>query len=243
VTYVSFGELKDYDGQSASDSSVYVLRLLVGGVGFDRLSQPLEWVAAVGRTFGSGKLWGYGVIPYDIRGILIDDQGGGKLHLDVIVTFSGGWLSEEVFKKAGAIIEELSADERLLSLFPQMQIIGPPSFYEPHTGHSAWFELVGEDVKKETDFWRRQPLLWDHRIGDHGGTTDAWKDQHGVWIGTAEKRQRMWEPPAIPPLDVPPQTPPEPNGPGKIELKLLLGLLGIAAVGYFVLKGNKGARA
>lgn len=243
MTYVPFGELEDYDGTGPSDSAVYVLRLLLTGVGFDRLSSPLEWVAAVGRSFGSGKLWGYGTIPYDIRGVVIDDQGRGELTLDVIVTFSGGWFTEEVFKKAGAIVEELSKDERLLSLFPNMWIVGAPNFYEPHEGHSAWFELVGEDVKKETEFWSRQPLLWDHRIGDRGGTTEAWKRQQGVWIGTAEKRQRVWEPPAIPPLDVPPALPGEPGEPGRIEPKLLLGLLGIGVVGYFVLRDKKGARA
>ena len=76
MSYLPFGELTDYDGVDPADDAVYVLRLLLTGVSFSQLSEPLEWVAAVGRTFGSGKLWGYGVIPYDIRGVVIDDQVG-----------------------------------------------------------------------------------------------------------------------------------------------------------------------
>ncbi len=240
MSYVPLGELTDYNGVDPADDAVYVLRLLLSGVSFSQLSEPLEWVAAVGRTFGSGKLWGYGVIPYDIRGVVIDDQAAGRVVLDVVVTFGGGWLSEDVFKKAGSIVDELRSDEKLRALFPHMAIVDAPNFYEPHEGHSAWFELSGEDTKKEREFWLRQPLLWDHRIGERGGTTEAFRLQHGVWYGDVEKRQRVWPPPVIPPLDAPDKPGEEPGAP---DAKLWLGLAGIALVGYFVLKQSKGARA
>jgi hypothetical protein len=232
VTYVvSLGELEDYLGLDPSDDEVYVLRAVVRKVTFEKLSQPLEWVAALGRVFGSGKAWGLGVLPYDIRGVVFEELPGGGIQLDFIVTFSGSWSERTVFKKEWTIRDELAADAKLTSLWPELLV-----------GDVAWFYLAGQSTRVEVSYWLVQPLLWDHRIGASGSTTQAWKDMQNVWIGTAEKRQRRWTPPVVPPI-TPPTEPPNEQPKGGIKSEHLLGIVAIAAVGYFVLREKKGVRA
>jgi hypothetical protein len=232
VSYVeSLGELEDYLGLDPSDDEVYVLRVVVRKVTFGQLSQPLEWVAALGRVFGSGKAWGLGVLPYDIRGIVFEERPGGGLQLDFIVTFSGSWTERTIFKKEWTIRDELGADARLISLWPELQV-----------EVVDWFYLAGQETREEVIYWLAQPLLWNHRLGASGATTQAFKDMQNVWVGTAEKRQRRWSAPAVPPIEPPPV--PSNGEPKKgVDPKHLLGIVAIAAVGYFVLRERKGVRA
>jgi hypothetical protein len=287
VSYVlPLGKLEDYYGVEPSEDEVYVLRVLVTGVKFSRLSQPLEWVAALGRVFGSGKLWGLGTMAYDIRGVLInmfsmqgmpcvdakacqkgwmtdtvccrvlgedqpgicyapsacdargakhdapaaDDDPARVLQMDFIVTYSGDWLEESVFKKEWTIRDELNFDAKLRKLWPKMTV-----------GGAEWKYLTGPEASDQISFWLRQPLLYDHRIGERGGLTEAYDRMQNVWIGHAEERKRQWSPPEVPSPTKPPPT--EPGEKRKLEPKHVVGIVAVAAIGYFVLKGSKGARA
>lgn len=197
----ALGRLDRFFGLDPDAGDIYVLRLQVRGVLMDKLAVPLRFAKAAGRAFGAGLVLGIGKMDYDVRGVLVSGAAE-SWQLDIICTWAGTWTPwTQTFKNGRAMAEELTADAELRSY---------------HSGLSVesgeWLELAGDEAAGEVAYWRASPLLWDHALGPAGSTTLAFDNQQGVWLGTAERRQRQWTPPGVPPVG------PGPGGPGSSSL-------------------------
>ncbi len=188
MTYVALGRLDSYLGLDPRESEVYVLRLGANGIPITKLSDALAVVKAVGMSFKRGSM--FRDMDYDVRGIVLQGWSPDSWMLDVICTYvNRPSILGPYLKSADDIREELNGDSELKAWFPQLNV-----------QTAGWYYLAGDEVKGEVAYWLSAPVLWDQTVRG-GQTTLAFDQQQGVWYGTADKRQRQWSPPYVPPFD------------------------------------------
>lgn len=227
------GELSSYWTSSPKQDEVYALRMTVSGFPIQRQTDPLQVVAAVGRSFAQRKLYGLGgKCGHDIRGIVIwtPQQGGvpDQWQLDLICTWNGLGDVSPVGCGTGATQEQVEADQKIRSAFPQFKITS-----------LNWYQLTGNDTQGEVAHWLSAPSLWD---SSREATTLSFDGGKGVWYGTAEKRQREWKAAEPPPIPGCPGSPgcPDPGGDKKKETDwTLLAVIGAAAVGLVAIVATR----
>ena len=217
------GKLENYAGAVPKASEVYVLRLTVVGMPMQLQSEPLDIIAAVGRAFQSGVLWGMGTMDYDIRGACVLIAGSYAV-VDVMVTYGEASIAAmNVFKPAETLFMAVNADSQFKAAHPTALVTS-----------GGWYYLSGAEAQNEISYWLSASVLHDHISGK---TTAAFDRGENIWYGTAEARQRQWATATPPPIGPGPGTQ-QPQASWFSKNWYWLGL-GALAVGYVYSKRSK----
>ncbi len=171
-------------------SDVYVLRLKVRGAVLTDPSQALAFAKAAGQGQNLGL---------DVRGVALWKAPGmteDQWMVDVVETVtSGGVIVPFVGDNASAMATKVAANADLRARFPKIAV---------DTASALWGTL--SEPVDAIDWWRRQPMLWDHALADGGGPTDTFANpaEYSVVLGKADDgaKARPWkrgEVPVAPP--------------------------------------------
>lgn len=201
---------------AASPRDVYLWRAKLSGVSLARPEQALLIVQAIGRKIDT----------FDVRGITVNEDGGGLL-VDVVYTapdyvvpklwkFPPGWDS------TSDISGFVTSDADVRASFPSLQVVT-----------ASLLQLTGPPAS--VDFWLSRSILWDSGVGP----MQAFVDSQGVYRGVADDgpNLRPWKTAA--PLDEkPPSLVPEKSS-GFSGLLLVASVAAVAWLGSRLLTPKK----
>jgi hypothetical protein len=214
-------------------SGVYVVRLKCTGLPLADGGALLLFVRAVGLAQNMG---------FDVRGAAAWQDPGADATtwwIDVICTVTSWKMPSSTTDSAAQIADSVGRDPTLRASFPNLSI-------DPSA--SLWGELTGPP--QSVDFWKSQPILWDHTLpgpkcaalfGGCGGPTNTFAAPPASSIVKGKADDGAMAIPFAVTAPVPVVTPGASSGSSLATIGVLgaLGIAGLFAVGYYYL-GQKG---
>jgi hypothetical protein len=218
-------------------NEVYVVRLKCTGLPLSDGKDLLLFVRALGITQTLG---------FDIRGAAAWQDVGADQNswwIDLVATVPG-WEGNPIpllGNDAASIAAKIQNDPTLRQAFPSLQI---------DQSASLWGELTGP--AQSIDFWKSQPLLWDHTlpgpkcvalIGGCGGPTNTFPSPPASSIVKGKADDGAMATPFPVSGSVPITTPDTQKGYalGDLHVAGVLAIAGALGLGYYYYYGRKGA--
>lgn len=170
---------------AGSPGYVYVWRTRADAV-VDHPDDARLFARAVGQAAAQNQPF-----AIDVRGVVVHND---HHVVDVVFTVPSAII---LWNEAGAraIERSVMADTSVRARWPSLELSDSEGLYV--TAPAA-----------AIDFWRSQPVLWDSTLGSRGGPTQAFADQHGLYVGTAADEWQSLKPMvSVPGVPVPAQPP------------------------------------